>query len=103
MALAFEQFRMELSAAYVASVLYLIIFATIISMWVQNQYQGDTTPTRAAIIFAMEPVIAAIFAYVVRGEILGSVGLAGAAIILGGLFLSEFSDGIPYLKRAISS
>jgi drug/metabolite transporter (DMT)-like permease len=80
---------------------YLIVFATVITMWLQNRFQGDTAPTRAAVIFAMEPVVAGVLAYIVRNEQLGAVGLAGAACILTGLLLSEFSESIPLLKLLI--
>ncbi|TLY28999.1 MAG: DMT family transporter, partial [Ignavibacteria bacterium] len=76
--------------------------ATVIAMWVQNRYQGDTSPTRAAVIFAVEPVIAALFAYFVRGELIGFAGIVGGALIVGGLLVSEFSDELPVLNRIIA-
>ncbi|MBI1807542.1 MAG: DMT family transporter [Ignavibacteria bacterium] len=100
-ALLFEHIDAHYTAQYITSLLYLTIFATVIAMGVQNRYQGDTTPTRAAVIFAMEPVIAGIFAYVVRGEIIGIGGMIGGGAIIAGLLLSEFSDEIPGLKRNV--
>jgi len=97
----FEDIRMEFTGDFIFSLLYLTIFATVIAMWIQNHFQGDTTPTRAAVIFSLEPVIAAILAYSVRGENIGTVGIIGASIIMGGLLLSEFSDGLPVLKKSI--
>ena len=95
----FEDIRLHVSGNAIAALLYLTIFATIISMWIQNRYQGDTTPTRVAVIFSLEPVIAGILGYLVRDEIIGVVGVFGAAIILAGLLLSEFSEIIPVLKN----
>jgi len=92
---------MTLSMMHILALLYLIIFATVITMAIQNRYQGDTTPTRAAVIFAMEPVVAATFAYVVRGEILGEIGLMGAVAILGGLLVSEFAESLPVLRKIL--
>jgi drug/metabolite transporter (DMT)-like permease len=100
-AILFENSHIVFSWQFISGLLYLTIFATIISMWVQNQFQGDTTPTRAALIFALEPVIAAVFAYYFRNEIIGIVGALGGAIILLGLLVSEFSDNLPFLKREI--
>jgi drug/metabolite transporter (DMT)-like permease len=82
---------------------YLTLFATVIALGVQNRYQADTTPTRAAVIFSLEPVIAAVFAYFVRAEQLGPAGIAGGCIIFGGLILSELSENIPGLRRPIYS
>ncbi len=102
-ALLFENIRISSSGGFIAELLYLTIFATVITMWMQNRYQGDTTPTRAAVIFAMEPVVAAIFAYFVRGEIIGALGILGAIVIVSGLILSEFSDEIPLLKLSLTA
>jgi drug/metabolite transporter (DMT)-like permease len=70
-------------------------------MWIQNRFQGDTTPTRAAVIFAMEPVVAAIFGYYIRGENIGVIGVLGGGVIFAGLVLSEFSEELPVLKKSL--
>ncbi len=101
-AFLFEEIRIAAGAGFYLPLAYLTIFATVIALGVQNRFQADTTPTRAAVIFSLEPVIAAVFAYVVRGEQLGPVGMAGGAIIFGGLILSELSEYIPVLRRAIT-
>ena len=101
-ALAFEQIEVNYSAGFIGSVLYLTIFATIITTWVQTRFQGDTSPTRAAVIFTLEPVIAATFAYFVRGETLGTIGIIGGVVIVIGLLVSEFSDQLPILNRSFS-
>lgn len=98
----FEDITVSLSPGTIEGFLYLVVFATVITMWIQNRFQGDTTPARAAVIFALEPVVAAIFAYWVRGEILGSEGVLGGGIIVGGLLVSEFSDAIPLLSRTVT-
>lgn len=51
--------------------------------------QRYTTPTETALIFLMEPVFAALFAFLFHGERLGSRGLAGAGLILLGMVLAE--------------
>jgi len=102
-AIVAEDIRISYSREFIEGLLYLVIFATVITMWAQNRFQGDTTPTRAAVIFAMEPVCAAIFAYFFRGEVIGTLGMVGGAVIVGGLVLSEFSDEIPVLKVNLTS
>lgn len=101
-AFLFEEVSITYTQDFVLGLLYLTIFATVITMWMQNRFQGETTPTRAAVIFAMEPVVAAVFAYYVRNEIIGVIGVVGGLIIVTGLLLSEFSDDIPFLKISIS-
>jgi drug/metabolite transporter (DMT)-like permease len=73
----------------VYSILYLSLFASTIALFVQSKYQRETTPTKAAIIFTMEPVMAAIIAYFALNEVLGPTALLGAGIMLAGLFVSE--------------
>lgn len=97
-AIAFEPIGINLTWDFSLGLLYLTIFATVIAMGIQNRYQGDTSPTRAAVIFALEPVIAAVFAYIVGGEELGIPGILGGGIIILGLLLSEFSEELPLLK-----
>jgi drug/metabolite transporter (DMT)-like permease len=89
--LLFEQSYFEPNLEFLAAIGYLAIFATVIAIYIQTRYQKDTTPTRSAIIFSLEPVFAAIFAYVLLGEILGTVGLLGGGLIVAGLLVSELS------------
>jgi drug/metabolite transporter (DMT)-like permease len=87
------------SGGAVATVIYLTVFATVLTTLGQTRFQKDTTPTRAAIIFSGEPVIAAIVAAFVLHERLGSMGILGGALILIGILLSELSGEIPLLNR----
>jgi drug/metabolite transporter (DMT)-like permease len=98
--LCFEDRRVEFTKPLLLSLAYLSVFASVIALSVQARYQKFTTPTRAAVIFSVEPVIAAVFAYFMLGEQIGGQGILGAGIILCGLLVSEFSDLI--LKTADS-
>lgn len=73
----------------VAAVLYLSIFASSIAIFIQSKYQRETTPTKAAIIFTMEPVFAALIAMLLLSELMSGVELFGAMIMLAGLLFSE--------------
>jgi drug/metabolite transporter (DMT)-like permease len=89
----------SVSAGGIAIVVYLTVFATVLTTLAQTRFQRDTTPTRAAIIFSGEPVFAAIFAAMVIHESLGSMGVIGGLLILGGILVSELSGEIPILNR----
>jgi drug/metabolite transporter (DMT)-like permease len=65
------------------------LFATALAFTVQAWAQQYTTATRAAIIFALEPVIAWAAAFALTGETLSLRGVAGAALILAGIVLVE--------------
>jgi drug/metabolite transporter (DMT)-like permease len=56
---------------------------------VQTRAQRDVSPTRTAIIFTMEPVFAALFAFWLAGERLAARGWLGAACILAGMLVAE--------------
>jgi drug/metabolite transporter (DMT)-like permease len=81
------------SAGAIGALLYLTIFATVVAITVQVRYQKDTTPTRSAVIFSIEPVLAAGFAYLLLGEVLGPLGLVGGGLIVAGVLVSELSPG----------
>ncbi|HEY4485682.1 MAG TPA: DMT family transporter [Nitrospiria bacterium] len=74
------------------ALLYLAILANLLTLYVQTRYQRDTTPTRAAIIFTVEPLWAAILGYLVLGERMGSAAMLGGAMIIAGILVSELSD-----------
>ena len=88
-----ETLRFIPSAEVIGTLLYLTIFATVIAITVQVRFQKDTTPTRSAVIFSIEPVLAAGFAYFLLGEVLGPMGLLGGGMIVTGVLVSELSPG----------
>jgi drug/metabolite transporter (DMT)-like permease len=99
--LLFETPQFTWSVRSLSLMAYLTLLATVLSIYVQTRYQKDTTPTRAVIIFSIEPVIAAGIAYLALGEELGAAGVVGAVLIIAGVLVSELSDGIPILKQTI--
>lgn len=93
-ALVFEEMNFRQSGELVWGIAYLSLLATLYTLTVQTKYQKETTPTRAAIIFSVEPVFAAVIAYLVLGETIGLPGVMGGGIIVLGLLVSELSDVI---------
>lgn len=61
--------------------LYLGIFCTAVTNWLQNVGQKGVPAERAAIIFAMDPVYGAFFAWILLDEHLGLRGLLGASLV----------------------
>lgn len=51
--------------------------------------QRSVPAERAAVIYAMDPVYAAGFAYLLLGEKLGAAGILGASIITGAALWSQ--------------
>jgi len=71
---------------------YLALTCTVLAYLGQTWAQGRTTPTRTAIILSLEPVFAALFAWVWLGERLGLWGWMGAGLILTGILLAEWNS-----------
>ncbi|GAB6097350.1 DMT family transporter [Desulfatiferula olefinivorans] len=75
----------------VPALIVCVLFATIFAYLVQTTMQRFISPSATALIFCMEPVFAALSAYVLTGERLGFRGLIGAVLILTGMGLSQWS------------
>jgi drug/metabolite transporter (DMT)-like permease len=70
------------------------ILATSLAFGVQTAAQRFTSSTRTALVFATEPVFAALFSFFLIGEVLGLRQLAGCALILAGMVAAEVTrDG----------
>jgi drug/metabolite transporter (DMT)-like permease len=100
--LGFETPKFTWSWEGVAATLYLTLFATLASTYVQTRFQKDTTPTRAVVIFSVEPVVASLVAAVLLGEQLGAFGILGGGLIITGVLISELADAIPLLNRSLA-
>ncbi|MBI3995031.1 MAG: DMT family transporter [Nitrospirae bacterium] len=76
----------------IATLLYCAVLGNIVCGYVQTRYQRDTTPTRAVIIFTIEPLWTSILGYLMLREVIGYWGMAGGALIIAGIVVSELSD-----------
>jgi len=70
-------------------VILLSIFCTAMAFIMQSFAQRYTTPTHTGIIFAMEPVFAAFFSFLILGEILQVRGYIGAALMVASIIIME--------------
>ena len=87
-----ENFKFTLNHNVIFAVLYTTILATLVTTTLQTKYQHLVTPTKAGIIFSLEPIFAAVFAFMVAGERIGSFGVFGGIFIFAGLLASEIID-----------
>ncbi|MBK7378324.1 MAG: DMT family transporter [Ignavibacteriales bacterium] len=87
-----EALRFDLNSSVIASLIYTAIFASIIATIIQLKFQKIVSPTKAGIIFSIEPIFAAVFAFFLLSEKISNFGLIGCAIIFIGLVLSEFFE-----------
>lgn len=84
-----KTFNIEYNYSFYKAVIITAVFATVYAFLIQTYMQQFTTATKTAIIFAMEPVSAAIFAYVTVNELLSYTQVFGAILIVFATILAE--------------
>jgi drug/metabolite transporter (DMT)-like permease len=84
-----EQTRFVPTRSLLVALIVTSIPATAIAIYLLNRVQSWTTPTRAAIVFAAEPVFAALTSWAMEGEVLSGASLLGAVLILMGILTAE--------------
>lgn len=65
------------------------VFATAMAFSIQLWAQQYTTPSHAAILFTLEPVVASITSFLLIRERLGGRALLGAVFVLAGILVAE--------------
>ena len=78
------------------------VFASALAFLVQTWAQQRTSATRTALVFAMEPVFAAVFGITLAGDRLGVLGWSGCAAIMAGIVLAEPAAGA-VLRAAVAT
>ncbi|HCN05277.1 MAG TPA: hypothetical protein DIS79_06615 [Bacteroidetes bacterium] len=73
----------------VIAVLYTAVFASVITTWLQTRFQRYTHPVRAGVIFILEPLFAALIAWIMVGEELTARQMFGACVILGAIVVPD--------------
>jgi len=68
---------------------YLAVFGTVYTFLMQTAMQKFTTATRTALVFSMEPIFAALFAFLIAGELLPGMGMIGGVFIIAGMLSAE--------------
>jgi drug/metabolite transporter (DMT)-like permease len=87
-------FRAEGARVFAATVAYTGVLMTALAFLVQNWGQRHTTAVRAALIFALEPVAAALFSHWYGGEPLSAADWTGGALIVLGVVVGEVGGAI---------
>jgi drug/metabolite transporter (DMT)-like permease len=88
-ALVLEPPKVVWGANVLFALVVTAVFATAVAFALQTWAQQYTTPTRTALIFALEPVFALAAAVLIGGEALTVQGVAGGALILAGILAVE--------------
>lgn len=79
--------------------LYLAVFSTVIAFWAQASAQTKLGPTESAVLFCIEPVLAAFLSVLWLKEPMTGKQIAGGALIVLAMIVAE---ALPYMFRAIT-
>ena len=82
-------FNLNYDYTFFKAVIVTAVFATVYAFLIQTYMQQFTTATKTAVIFTMEPVSAAIYGYFAGGEILTSIQILGAVLIIFATLVAE--------------
>ncbi|CAM5199744.1 Drug/metabolite transporter (DMT)-like permease OS=Ureibacillus acetophenoni OX=614649 GN=SAMN05877842_108166 PE=3 SV=1 [Ureibacillus acetophenoni] len=87
----FEKPHLPGTAEAWVSIMALSILCSAIGFIGQAVAQKHTTPTHTGLIFSLEPVFAALFAFIFVAETLPAKGYLGAILILIGVLAAQFN------------
>lgn len=87
-----EVFKLNINSSVIISLIYTAIFASIIATIIQLKFQKIVSPTKAGIIFSIEPIFAALFAFFLLNEKISKFSLIGCIIIFAGIIISEYFE-----------
>jgi drug/metabolite transporter (DMT)-like permease len=82
-----------------ASALYLALGSTVFAFWGQATAQTRLGPTESAVLFSLEPVVAAVLSVIWLKEPMTARQAAGGALIIIAMIVAE---ALPYMFRAIT-
>lgn len=72
---------------------YLVVFSTFLAYYFQNVALSRVSATLGSLMFCLEPIFTAVFAYFLLEERLSAMGVIGAVCILGGITLASLFEG----------
>ena len=87
------------SPVFWSAALYLVGFATLFALYVQNRALGRTSATRVSLLMGSEPLFGALIAGLWLGERLGLQGWLGGLLILTATFCALRSAARPTPSR----
>ena len=88
-----EHVHVGCSPALAGALVYTAILATAVALLWQMRAQRAMSAARAALIFCLEPVFAALASWVWFGERLSALQWVGGGLILAGMVLAELPGG----------
>ncbi|PJZ69082.1 multidrug DMT transporter permease [Leptospira perolatii] len=97
--IGWETFYWEWDPAMIPVLLYNGVLASVGTTYLQTRYQREVSPTRAAIIFSLEPVFSAFIAFFILDDRLTTAGVIGCFLVLSGVLIAEFLGKVKEEKK----
>ncbi|MDX9800171.1 MAG: DMT family transporter [Spirochaetia bacterium] len=94
-----ETVFISFSSGLVFSLAYLSILGSAVCIYIINRFQHYTTPTRAVLIYALEPMFSVFLGIIILAESKAPLKIAGGIVILSGILLSEMWEQIEYRMK----
>lgn len=88
---SFEPISYPTTSTGWTSMLLLAVICTAFGLVIQSLAQGATTAEATGFIFSLEPIFAAIFAYLFLGEVLNGQEWIGALLIFVGVLIANYT------------
>lgn len=79
------------SAGSLGVIAFLAVFPTLSAFYIQMLAQKKTSPLKVSMIFSLEPVFAAMFAWTLGGEVFRPAAALGGGLIVAAMAISELS------------
>ncbi len=102
MALPLETFPTTVSSTGFWSMVYCILFPTVVAFVIQNMAQRYTPSTHVSIVLSLESLFGALAGIFLLGEHLSDQMVLGCAFIFAAVLLTEV-DPMPWLRRLFST
>nr|ACS88373.1 putative protein [Coix lacryma-jobi] len=81
--------------------LYTGVFSTVLCMWAEMVAMGDVSATETAVVYGLEPVWGAAFAWILLGERWDSTAWIGAALVLCGSLTVQLFGSAPEKSKKV--
>ena len=94
-----EQPHIRWTLGFIGALGYTVLFASTICFLLQMRAQREMSSARAALIFCLEPLFAAVTSWLVLGERLSLLQWSGGALILVGMLLAELPAASSMVRR----
>lgn len=83
--------------------LYTGVFSTVLCMWAEMVAMGDVSATETAIVYGLEPVWGAAFAWFLLGERWDNAAWVGAALVLCGSLTVQLFGSAPEKSKKVKT